>query len=584
MALKGMRVLALCLWLLCGFVHGKSVGILYEVWHTGAARLMKQLQQKGLPQLTVEQVIRSDGKLTLDDVYVKHGLPNGDIYNVQPELGFYCLYRSRSSNDTSQDCDNISHVAEMHAKMLLGANIDYISVDVTNWPIANAGTDLAVIRPTEVLFEEWLALRKRGIPTPQISVWPCSPASTGSNPSTSTWKALLESLYNKPEYDELVYKIDGKKVVFLPKNSNCYDVTVEKMIRSNGGRNDVVTIPMWAQFPQEDFAKGVWGFFSMCVSSRTRGYTSTIVGEDNCNQPVSYFNGDSSRKAVSVSPSYQSNWASLPGGAAGKFRGLTLFQQFQKVFEVEPEFVFVSSFNEHIGGRQKGISSGNMWFDQGLPYDSQNKLLWVDTYATEFSRDVEPSLEGGDRIFRMLGSCLSLYKQSKNCSQGSSELCCQSQEFDVFRNVWSLRLANSADSLLTVDENEKNALTKSGNWKEVCWPTGGPSVFCVDMGSSFDGRAGSFILYSKPVNDVAVDALYRCITPQARHFPSLDANCEQLGKAESLLGYVSRVKRSETSRRLTRCMRKSGTYEVFKHVLELNCDQGEESKMMGWVH
>ncbi len=40
--------------------------------------------------------------------------------------------------------------------MLLEAGFDYINVDITNWPSVNLQTDIAVLRPTEVLFEEWL--------------------------------------------------------------------------------------------------------------------------------------------------------------------------------------------------------------------------------------------------------------------------------------------------------------------------------------------------------------------------------------------------------------------------------------------
>jgi hypothetical protein len=196
-------------------------------------------------------------------------------------------------------------VAEAHAKMLHNAHIDYAAVDIMNWPVVTPSTDKEVIRTTEVLFEEWFALRKRGIPTPKIAVWLCSPAATAANPKTTSWKYFLDHLYNNPVYDELIYKIDGKKVVFIPKNSACYDVKAEQLIRSNGGRNDVIAVPMWALMSQKDFENGVWGFFSGCVSQKTNQLTTSMVGEKDCNQFVTHFNGDPKRKQVSVSPSYQ---------------------------------------------------------------------------------------------------------------------------------------------------------------------------------------------------------------------------------------------------------------------------------------
>jgi len=148
---------------------GRSAGILYEVWHTSAAQAMKQVVQKGGRPLTVETVIRSNGTLTLNDVYGPYGI-SADIYNVQPTLGFYCLYRKRP-NDTHppvDDCDNITGTATAHANMLIQAGFDYVVADVTNWPQVDVPTDIAVLRPTEVLFEEWAALRQKGVKTPSI--------------------------------------------------------------------------------------------------------------------------------------------------------------------------------------------------------------------------------------------------------------------------------------------------------------------------------------------------------------------------------------------------------------------------------
>jgi len=51
-----------------------------------------------------------------------------------------------------------------------------------------------------VLFEEWLKLRRLGYFTPEIAIWPCSPK------GSSTWRKMVKDIYNKPEYDELIYK------------------------------------------------------------------------------------------------------------------------------------------------------------------------------------------------------------------------------------------------------------------------------------------------------------------------------------------------------------------------------------------
>lgn len=57
---------------------------------------------------------------------------------------------------------------------------------------------------------------------------------------------MLNLLYNVGKYDDLIYKIGGKKVVFIPDNPTCYNQAEEVKILSNGGRNDIITIKMWA--------------------------------------------------------------------------------------------------------------------------------------------------------------------------------------------------------------------------------------------------------------------------------------------------------------------------------------------------
>ena len=73
--------------------------------------------------------------------------------------------------------------------------------------------------------------------------------------------------------------------------------------------------------------------------------------------------------------------SALPFANPGHLRGLTMQRLFKKVLEVGAPHLFMSSFNEHIGGRQAPASKANTAMNMGLPYDAQNKLVWVDTYV-----------------------------------------------------------------------------------------------------------------------------------------------------------------------------------------------------------
>ena len=131
--------------------QARDAGVLYEVWHTRASSAMRDVLAKGELQLTTELVIESQDTPTpfsLDDVY--RGVA-ADIYNAQPQLGFYCLWRARAGDPAPtpplDDCANISATAEAHARMLVDAGFDYVAVDITNWPIAGdpaANNDVVV--------------------------------------------------------------------------------------------------------------------------------------------------------------------------------------------------------------------------------------------------------------------------------------------------------------------------------------------------------------------------------------------------------------------------------------------------------
>jgi hypothetical protein len=133
--------------LLSWLVASRDAGILYEVWHTRAAQAMARVKAEGGMQLTTELVIESAGAHSLDDVYGPYNVTatefpsifsspgftargftasthalNADIWNAQPALGFYCLYRARPGQvPAAPDCNNTAGVAAAHAAMLTDA-------------------------------------------------------------------------------------------------------------------------------------------------------------------------------------------------------------------------------------------------------------------------------------------------------------------------------------------------------------------------------------------------------------------------------------------------------------------------------
>merc|ERR1711971_342556 len=107
----------------------------------------------------------------------------------------------------------------------------------------------------------------------------------------------------------------------------------------------------------------------------------------------------------------------------------------------------ISSYNEHIGGRQFSSqydASEVGRFNMGLPDENEHERpgVWVETYGDEFSRDVEPTLEGGRIVYDVIQSCLRLYKDGLSCEDydvSKTNLCCSTSDKEIWTNVWSVQ-------------------------------------------------------------------------------------------------------------------------------------------------
>ena len=215
------------------------------------------------------------------------------------------------------------------------------------------------------------------------------------------------------------------------------------------------------------------------------------------------------------------------------------------------------------------------------------RTVWVDSYALEFSRDMEPTVEGGDRIWRVASSCVNMYKAERKCSDADAakELCCTTADKEVFANVWSLTRDDGSDNIWTNNSTEVATLLADNQtkWKQNCNPVPGSAVFCTDTSLS-DARQGPFMLYSVPVADNPTRPLYRCRSDKGTirgHYLSVDDGCEARGTLDLTLGYIAVSRGGEMLRSLWRC--KSHYPSRMSHSLDLICDDPDSSTPLGFV-
>ena len=573
------------------------VGILYSTWHAqlGAPAMQecaKEAKAKNSTCPTTEYVIQNSNA-SADSIRIKD---LQSAYSVTPKKGFYCIYRKRSNESgLLPDCSNITETLTQHAKELLSAGIDYVALDATNlykWP--DSHSDTIQLRPTEVLFEEWAKLRESGVNTPKIVVW-----NVATNESV-LWKQYLDRLYNNPNkyYQDLllINKKNGKKVFMVVDSSTKVpSQEIVSAIESNGGRNDIDVIKVWALMPIEKYSSGTWGFFTPCGGLN---FTTTVQSMTECNQVLT--TNSPMGSAIAVTPSYQTGYASAPFESPSTFRGFTFKIQFATGLKEMPENFFVSSYNEFITGPRQDAFGGQdkrPWVTSvGLEWDPDRYSGWVDTYGAFRSRNIEPTEEYGDLFYDIMSSCfrvlsLNAFGNKAGCNV-KSEQCCDVESSRQYKPIWSLSTvestpSNKTDFLVTDSESEREQKTgPAGGYREICAALGQRiSTFCFNgsLAQSIDAARGPFTIFSQEGTNR--EPLYRCAGASA-HFFSQDEACEGAGEMESLLGWTSTHRDSQTARSLHRCQveDKNSNHTYYYPLLDNSCPQGTvNDKVMGYV-
>lgn len=592
-----------------------AIGLFYSGWHAYAAQTVTA-QTTPQPPITVEQVIQSNGGLTLEDIYQSStaGDAASFYYQHEPQAGFYCLYRKRRNESTGvlPDCPNIPATARYHAQLLTAAGVDYVALDSTNLPSYSPFADAIQLRPAEVLCEEWFALRQRGVPTPAVAVWATIP--TGAN----LYAYFLSGIYNNANLSTVVARdpATAKMLFFVVENPTMQsDPAILAAIESNGGRNNIICVKMWANFPINFYQAGYWGFMSPCTDQGS--YTTAVSDLPACNQQVTV--GSSIGNAISVSPSYQLDYGSVPFGGVGKLESDTFRMQWQTAITQAGavQHIFMSSFNEFIAQPQPNPFPQPYGVSMGLEWDAAKTELWVDSFGCHLARDIEPSVQCGNVTYDMMLSCVRtltlsqtlfadpvdedghttpLASKAKPASLSASQVVDSVQRLqrrirgepcaaraNAMESVWSLRNLASTDYLITASAYELSVLLKSGQWSEICNGYSGPVSFCVD-GSVLNGRdapTGPFLLSTLNLNNGG-NPLYRCRTSGGTHFFTNQANCE--GQIlDNFLGYTSGQRSSNFPRSLRRCYTPAN--DAHYHSLDFPCQAGDKQEAdYGFVH
>ena len=332
--------------------------------------------------------------------YLWHGQHGTDLYDISkieaqdpPPWGpvFYPHYHSEPLYGYYRADDE--WVLRKNAQMLADAGVDVVIFDVTN---------AVTYHPIYLkLCRVYTAIRQAGGRTPQIAflTW---------TSSGETVQRLYDEFYGKGEYQELWFQWHGKPLILARPAELTPALADFFTVRSS-----------WAWDPGQD--KWPW-----VESSPQQGgwTTSPQVLEQmvaaTAHHPVSN-QGKSFSRGLSPMP-----------GAYRSEQGIFFAEQLARALKADPEFLFLTQWNEWIAGRFLAEEDG----DYAGRRIKAGESRFVDLYSPEFNRDMEP-MKGGyqDNYYYQLADAVRRFKGTRPPPAVSGPVTISLERFDQWAAV-----------------------------------------------------------------------------------------------------------------------------------------------------
>ncbi len=269
-------------------------------------------------------------------------------------------------------------IIRKHAQMLADAGVDVMVFDTTN--------GLTYPKTYNAIFELFSQMRAEGIKTPQIAFI--------SHPKAvdDVWK----NVYSKNLHPELWYRWKDKplimvkpEVVLTPEQENFF--TARKSWAWTGSAWFGDGINKWAWLDHSPQYAGMNPDKSLeQISVSIAQHPTTSIGRSNYG-----------RKQPSVDKFHNTKTMGL---------GIYFAEQWKRALEVDPEFIFVTGWNEWIAQRFVAEKEGQF---AGLP-QKKGDSTFVDGFSEEFSRDAEPTkLSSGDNYYYQLAANIRRFKGAR---------------------------------------------------------------------------------------------------------------------------------------------------------------------------
>lgn len=332
----------------------KYVAMFYWTWHQGKDDTTTTVKN-------ITEIVRKYPEAMKDYHHPAWGKARpGFFYWEQPLLGYY------KTTDP--------WVLRKHAEMLADAKVDVVFFDCTNG-------SLTWVESYEALMKTWDQAQKEGVNVPKIAfMLPFGPAPH----SLVSLRQLYRDVYKPGRYKNLWFNWKGKPgIMAYPDNltDSEEDRAIADFFTFRPGQPDYVDGPKrknhWAwleNYPQKGYVPQQDGTFEQVAvgvaqnaAPETKGHCSAFNLPGSQGRDFSFRNGFDPR-------------------VDGYLYGWNFQEQWDRAFEIDPELVFVTGWNEYIAGQ---------WLPEhgwtGDPFS------FVDQFDWKRSRDIEPNKGWGDK-------------------------------------------------------------------------------------------------------------------------------------------------------------------------------------------
>ncbi len=332
-----------------GYRQDRYVGLFYFIWFDGNAHY----------KYDVTKLLRSNPE-ALWDPYDDTGAspPRTMHYFNEPLYGYY------SSKDP--------WVVRKHVELFIAAGIDFIALDLSN--------DEIYIEALMLLLQTLEEYRTAGWDVPRVVCY------TNLN-SGNTVKNLYRVIYSRNLYPELWFYGPYDKPLIVAHEEEIESQEIKDFFH--------IRPAQWPGFEYEFYEDG----FPFCDLNRPQKTHENLIGVSVAQHTAYVFS-----YGLKVDPMTQprdinhgrgyTSASGANGDPEAILRGANIQEQWDYAISQDPEIIFVTGWNEWATGKREA------WFE------GQTVACFVDSFNTEFSRDIEMTKESTYAVDENTGAYL----------------------------------------------------------------------------------------------------------------------------------------------------------------------------------